>query len=588
MQWFRNTSIANKFTLVTFVAITAPLVLCFAAFIISDLGSMKVARRHQAEALASVLAKNVVSAMEFDDQDTANQSLQSLSGQPTIKAALLYDRHGKVFARYPHDGTVEAAPHTDDSVLRVSVPVFAMGTLGNNSFLVDADPVIKTLRPKPDKHSGGECKEALSFAPNQIGSLMVLAGTDDIGETLMFRTFLSGLVFLFSLAIGIGLSMKLRRSITQPIYELLHSARRVAVEKDYRKVIPQTSGDELGELTAAYNELLATVQRSHDELGCTNNELEHRVSERTGELQRAIAGLNTEICERESLQQELVTASRQAGMAEVATGVLHNVGNVLNSVNVSANLVMERQQKSSLSMLNRATDVIREHATDLGSFVTEDRRGQQFPVLLAEMTAALNREAAEQQCELKAIIDNIEHIKEIVTTQQSFARVRGVIEKLSIADLIEDAIRINDSGLRNQGVVIEREVETATEVLTDKHKVLQILVNLVGNAKHALEKVDASVATRTLSTRVWQNNDDVQIDVRDNGVGISAENLVRVFSHGFTTKQDGHGFGLHSSALAAKELGGSLSVASDGVGQGAVFSLRIPLPPSLAAVGAMV
>ena len=71
----------------------------------------------------------------------------------------------------------------------------------------------------------------------------------------------------------------------------------------------------------------------------------------------------------------------------------------------------------------------------------------------------------------------------------------------------------------------------------------------------------------------------MQIAVIDTGIGISPENLTRIFAHGFTTRKDGHGFGLHSGALAAKELGGKLSVESAGLGQGASFVLDLPFAP---------
>jgi signal transduction histidine kinase len=74
----------------------------------------------------------------------------------------------------------------------------------------------------------------------------------------------------------------------------------------------------------------------------------------------------------------------------------------------------------------------------------------------------------------------------------------------------------------------------------------------------------------------------VAIIVRDNGVGILPENLTRIFGHGFTTKKDGHGFGLHSGALAAKQMNGALSVQSAGPGKGAAFTLELPIAPSAA------
>jgi signal transduction histidine kinase len=115
-------------------------------------------------------------------------------------------------------------------------------------------------------------------------------------------------------------------------------------------------------------------------------------------------------------------------------------------------------------------------------------------------------------------------------------------------------------------------------VAVEKSKVLQILINLVRNAQHACDASNRD--ERRVTLRLLAAADRIQVSVSDNGVGIAKENLTRIFNHGFTTKKDGHGFGLHSGALAAQEMGGSLNVASAGVGQGATFTLEFPIQPS--------
>jgi len=113
------------------------------------------------------------------------------------------------------------------------------------------------------------------------------------------------------------------------------------------------------------------------------------------------------------------------------------------------------------------------------------------------------------------------------------------------------------------------------EIVVDKHKLRQILVNLICNAKNAC---DESVrAEKVLTVRVAHPQGRLQISVSDNGVGIAQENLTRIFNHGFTTRKDGHGFGLHSGALAAKEMGGALLAESDGPGKGARFTVDFPV-----------
>lgn len=299
-------------------------------------------------------------------------------------------------------------------------------------------------------------------------------------------------------------------------------------------------------------------------------------------LENAVVVVHTEITDRVSAEQErerlhhdLQTASRQAGMAEVATGVLHNVGNVLNSVNVSANVVIENLQRSKTTVLKKVTGTVEEHSSDLSTFLVSDPRGQHFPRLLAELTQKICQEQDEMRTELSCLVEHLSHIKSIVSMQQSIAKVGGVAETLNVEELVEQAVAFNRSGMERHGIDFQLDFDDVPDVTLDRHKVLQILVNLVGNAKQAMESTPIDQRQLTVSTRY--DGDQVSIAVRDTGMGITSENLSKIFSHGFTTKKDGHGFGLHSSALAAQEIGGSLSVHSDGPGLGATFVLRVPV-----------
>ena len=279
--------------------------------------------------------------------------------------------------------------------------------------------------------------------------------------------------------------------------------------------------------------------------------------------------------ERDEMNHQLVKTSRQAGMAEVATGVLHNVGNVLNSLNVSANLLMKTLRTNRLGTLTKAADVISQHQNDLATFLTSDERGKHFPRLLEELTANLSDQRDTQLEELRSLIDNIEHIKEIINMQQTYAQMGGTTEPVNLAALVEDALKINEGGLLRYSVNVVREFDQVRPIVTEKHRVLQILVNLISNAKYALSDCDRDDMELTLV--VSADHDGARVQVSDNGVGIPHANLRKIFTHGFTTRKKGHGFGLHSSGLAAQELGGALSVHSDGPGQGAVFTLRLPL-----------
>ena len=281
--------------------------------------------------------------------------------------------------------------------------------------------------------------------------------------------------------------------------------------------------------------------------------------------------------ELDRLNRQLVDSSREAGMAEVATGVLHNVGNVLNSVGVSATLVGQELRRSEIPNLLRATELLREKNGCLAEYLTTDPKGRLLPQYLVLAVEKLANEQAQMVAEIDSVAEHVTHIKQIVAMQQCYAKVSGAFENLSAAKLVEDALQMNADALNRHRVQVVREIARDTAaVCVDRHKVLQILINLLRNATSAMaahELHDKKLVIRVETALP----DRVRIIVRDNGIGIAPNHLVKIFNHGFTTKKDGHGFGLHSSANAAKEMGGSLAVQSDGVGHGASFTLELPI-----------
>jgi PAS domain S-box-containing protein len=275
------------------------------------------------------------------------------------------------------------------------------------------------------------------------------------------------------------------------------------------------------------------------------------------------------------INKQLLETSRQAGMAEVATSVLHNVGNVLNSVNVSCSLISSTVRRSSSNLVVQLAELLREHADDLATFLTADPRGQKVPEFLGKVAERINGEQTMLIQETTQLSEHIAHIKEIVAMQQSYGSISAVKEQVQVSDLVEDSLRMNAGALTRHEVKAIRDYADVPTITVEKHKVLQILVNLIRNAKYACDESDK--ADKQITLQISNVQDRVQISVMDNGVGIPRENLTRIFNHGFTTRKGGHGFGLHSAVLAAQELGGSLKVHSDGLGAGATFTLEIPV-----------
>jgi signal transduction histidine kinase len=293
--------------------------------------------------------------------------------------------------------------------------------------------------------------------------------------------------------------------------------------------------------------------------------LEQKVAERTVELEKT--------------HRRLLEMSRQAGMTEVASNVLHNVGNVLNSANVSVTLIAESITRSKLPGLGRLVSLMNEHEQHLPTFFGSDPRGKHVPAYLRELLDTLQNERTETLREIESLNRHIGHIKEIVASQQTLAKRVAVRTAVDVNELIEEALRMT-LGVQNQSPVsVIRRFGAMPPVILEQHKVLQILINLISNASHACEE-----SGRLDAQLIVQSSHDgatLKIIITDNGMGISPENLTRIFAHGFTTRRGGHGFGLHSCALAAKEMGGSLSAHSAGLAQGATFTLELPMeqPP---------
>ena len=295
-------------------------------------------------------------------------------------------------------------------------------------------------------------------------------------------------------------------------------------------------------------------------------------------ISRDITALKRAEDELQLKSKELIEASRAAGMAEVATGVLHNVGNVLNSVNVAATLVSDMVRRSKAVNLARLATMLKEHGQNLSEFLTQDEKGKQIPAYLEQLGKHLAEEQQTLLRELDEMRKSVDHIRDIVATQQGFAKIGGTVEPVVVADLVEMALRMQLTALTRHDVTVIRQFSPVPSVFAEKHKVLQILNNLIRNAKQALEaNLDAP---KQLTVRLAPNGrGGVSIQVLDNGLGIAPENLTKIFGHGFTTRHGGHGFGLHSAALAAKEMGGSLTAHSEGLGQGAMFCLDLPAQP---------
>lgn len=315
---------------------------------------------------------------------------------------------------------------------------------------------------------------------------------------------------------------------------------------------------------------LILANRIASTLAAQISAINHQASALEVEIQeRALAEKD-----RERLHRELQASARSSGMAEVATGVLHNVGNVLNSVNTSIGILRSNCRSRATDTLRRAVSLLGEHDGDLRAFVEHDKKANQLFPLMQQVVCRLEKDRTSLRDEIESLASNVEHIKSIVRMQQSFAKYVGTKELTRVVDLVEDALHMNSVSLKRHHIQVVRDFQLLKEIALDKHQVLQILINLIKNAIDAMKLVDRE--PKCLRLAIYREHEFVRVDIEDNGIGISEETLPKIFRHRFTTKEAGHGFGLHSCANAARKAGGSLSVRSPGVDQGATFTLLLP------------
>ena len=339
------------------------------------------------------------------------------------------------------------------------------------------------------------------------------------------------------------------RMLTYPIRTLTNEAQR-AIEHDATTFHFSHSGpNEVQELSHSFSNLVEDLDTQIQD---------HKRTQR----------------ERERLHAELVDASRRAGMAEVAAGVIHNVGNTLNSINTSVSVLSETLERSYLPRLEQAKNVLLANEDRLPQYFQEGRKGQLFPAMLGQVTDQLCKEHDVCSDELASVTKHLDHVKQIISMQQDYARPTKNNTLVCVRELVLEALEISKCRVPDERQGIEYDIAVQDQPLvTDRHKVLQVLVNLIVNASESIREHQGS-GTVSLRTKIVSGF--LRIEVQDSGAGISRDDLAKIFHHGFSTKPEGHGFGLHASALAAQQLGGTLSASSDGPQRGATFTLSLP------------
>ncbi|KTD32323.1 Two-component sensor histidine kinase [Legionella moravica] len=278
----------------------------------------------------------------------------------------------------------------------------------------------------------------------------------------------------------------------------------------------------------------------------------------------------------QELNQQISSTARRAGMAEVAAIILHNIGNILNSSNVSITLVKNRLCQQYKHKLLKVLEMILQHENDLVAYLSYDEKGKLVPTYIVSLSKLILEDYKKNLSEVNNLMNDLKHISQIVDMQKSVSGTSSLSEKVYLPEVIDMALNMSMTSPITESIEIVKEFEECPLVDTDKSKLLQILVNIIQNARDAVLHSQLT-HYKEIILGIKKTDDVVYISVQDNGIGINPDNINRIFSFGFTTKVNGHGFGLHGAALSAREMGGSLQVESAGEGLGAQFILSLPL-----------
>ncbi len=324
--------------------------------------------------------------------------------------------------------------------------------------------------------------------------------------------------------------------IVTPLQNMAHHALCVGKQDDLKARLDSTRVDEIGTLSNEFDKMVETLADS---------------------------------------RKKVLDVAHRAGMAEIASEVLHNVGNAVNSANCSVEVLDERLGRSKLSGLERATSLLREQAPHASEFFGNDPRAPKLIDYLCNLNETLKQECIDNRAEVDRLRDTVRHIRDAIASQQTYAGRSDFRQDVDLASLIDEVVRINQELIRATEVQVTIEVPPLPELQLNKSKMTQVLVNLVRNAIQSMQS-QSSDARKLCITAVCTDETGIEITVGDTGNGFDSDVQARLFTHGFTTKADGNGFGLHYCANAVREVGGHISALSPGLGQGATFRIHIP------------
>ena len=426
----------------------------------------------------------------------------------------------------------------------------------------------------------------------RLGTIRYGISTEEMKQTLNDAQQLSNKINIQSLLTILGLGLvsilssffatrRMAHKITSPLDKLTHATEQIAQGNYDTEVVIQVD-NEIGQLSRSFNHMRIktkenlqqllenqkqinekniTLELTQNELKDLNLNLEQKVIARTAELKET--------------QAKLLDSARAAGVAEVAINVLHNIGNVLNSVNVINQTNYEIIKKSKTTALQKTTELLTDNADQIVNYLSNDPRGKKIPELFVKLAEVLKKENVSLEENTYRMLNSISMMSNIISTQQEYAKTDLFQEKIQLSSILDEAINIQANLIKSHHIQLKRHYQKVADIFAERAKVYQIINNLLVNAIQAENELKKN--RHTIDLDIYQNDNEVIFEIRDDGKGIAEQDLTKIFHHGYTTKKTGHGFGLHSCANLMSEMHGEIHVESEGIGKGACFKLVFPV-----------
>ncbi len=307
-------------------------------------------------------------------------------------------------------------------------------------------------------------------------------------------------------------------------------------------------------------EVNAQLEASKNEVQRLHSKLEKKFDAKNSELEEA--------------KKEVEKVDYISGIAEITSGTLHNVKNIINSINVGIELSKRFYSSDAVKALKKASTMLRDNINNIEDFIVHDTRGKKLLEYYLAIEELMDEELERNKGYLESLETNVDSINSIITTQQVYVSGKED-DAVFIHEIADDALQILATSVDALKVTIDKRYDLTPKILVHKVKLVHVMVNIIKNAIEAT--IGEPDGRREIYLSTFTRESFVRIEIRDTGKGATSDQVDQLFNSGFTTKDDGHGFGLSTSKRYLNEMNAEILAQSAGLGTGMKFTITFDL-----------